>query len=85
MRDLLARIEIADNDTGSIVYLDRPDTGALAAVDPAARRMLDDACTLLPHLTRDDVALVLVGLLAERVADAPAYERECARRGVLAL
>lgn len=85
----LARIEITE------VVAGRPTTTVHffpTEVPPALaerlRPVVDDAVARAGaalNLIPSDAALLLAGGVAHLAADAEAYERECSRRGVLAL
>lgn len=79
------RFESGERRT-TVRYFDPDDVSpaakALAAplVDQAIDRL-----TAETHLDREDAAMLLLAMAIELEADAEAYEREAARRGVLAL
>lgn len=71
---------------GHIVYvdpicLDRLTPARRAKLDEILERALAEAAEVVGQDARD----VLVALLVERIAEERAYERACARRGVLPL
>jgi hypothetical protein len=81
------RIEITEGRPlrSTVAYVDTQLPPALAEkLRPVVDQAVEDVSTKL-NLHGGDVALLLAGELAKVVADEAAYERVCARRGLLAL
>lgn len=77
------RIESEGPNGGTIVKLNRPDDDQMATAMPIIRAAIHDMATT--GLPPEHVAEHLLGLAVELKADHAAYQRECERRGVLAL
>lgn len=83
-KEFLARVEVEDHRQmrGVITYVEHPGDAALAAAAPICESMVRHAMAATGR-PRGLVEEWLLTLLVLADADTQAYQRECARRGVL--
>lgn len=90
---MTVRLEVERFDTTAsvprttVVYVpsvNELDPAIAAHLQPHVARVVEEVAQQLDRHP-EDAALLLAAELAERLADAQAYDREAARRGVLAL